>query len=165
MTLDLWNNEYTNFNDAYTECDRINQILRNFQNNGKTISGMIIKDGEYRRNDSKDPFSNRATFINNTAKQKKKPKKFKKLKTVVTIGSVVGVGYLGYKYIYKPLKKEYDNMLDRIIVKCESEKPLDGKIRVMTQLEKKAYDRKYGNDTLILDRSQYDISDDKSAND
>lgn len=163
MTLDLWNNGFNNFNDTYTECDRINQILRNFQNNGKTISGMIIKDGDYRRNDSKDPFSNRATFINNI-KQQKKPKKFKKLKTAVFIGGVVGVGYLGYKYIYKPLKKEYDEMLDRIIVKCESEKPLDGKIRVMTQLEKKAYDRKYGSDVLVLDKSQYDIIDDNSTN-
>jgi hypothetical protein len=160
MTLDLWNNEFNNFNDAYTECDRINQMLKNFQNNGRVMSGMIIKDGDYRINDSKNPFINRTNFINNSNKQSnKKSKKFRKLKTVVTISGIVGIGYLGYKYIYKPIKKEYDAMLDRIVVKCESEKPLDGKIRVMTPLERKAFDHKYGNEIVVLDNSQYKVTD------
>ena len=159
MTLDLWDNEYTNFNDTYNECDRINRMIRDFESGGRIMSGMIIKDGDYRRNDSLDPFRNRSTTINNVNIKKDKPKKFKKLKGVLAIGGVVGVGYLGYKYIYKPLKKEYDEMLDRIIVRCESDRPMDGKIHVMSRMEKIAYDHKYGNDTLVLDSSDYKISD------
>ena len=53
MTLELWN-EYEKFNNTYNECERINRLIRNFEGNGKSLSGMmIIKDGDYRKNDSK----------------------------------------------------------------------------------------------------------------
>lgn len=166
MTLDLWENEYTNFNDTYNECEKINRMIKDFESSGRIISGMIIKDGDYRRNDSMDPFKNRTTTINNiNTTKKEKPSKFKKLKGALVVGGVVGVGYLGYKYIYKPLKQEYDQMLDRIIVRCESDKPMDGKIHVMSRMEKLAYDRKYGKDTLVLDSSNYTIQDVNPIND
>lgn len=166
MTLDLWN-ENKNFNDAYNECDKINRMIRDFENSGRTMSGMIIKDGDYRRNDSINPFVNRISNINKTetVTEQKKTGKLKKLKGVLTVGGVIGITYIGYKYIFKPLKKKYDNLMDRIVVKCESEKPLDGKIRVMTPLERKAYDHKYGNETLVLTSSDYVIHEDNSTDD
>ena len=166
MTLDLWN-ENKNFNDAYNECDKINRMIRDFENSGRTMSGMIIKDGDYRRNDSINPFINRLSDINKpeTSSKKKESGKLQKLKGILAVGGVIGISYVGYKYIYKPLKKEYDNLMDRIVVKCESEKPLDGKIRVMTPLEMKAYDHKYGKETLVLTSSEYLVHDDNSTND
>ena len=166
MTLDLWN-ENKNFNDAYNERDKINRMIRDFENSGRTMSGMIIKDGDYRRNDSINPFINRLSDINKTetSTKKKESGKLQKLKGVLLVGGIVGISYVGYKYIYKPLKKEYDNLMDRIVVKCESEKPLDGKIRVMTPLEMKAYDHKYGKETLVLTSSEYFVHDDNSTND
>ena len=161
MTLDLWN-ENKNFNNAYNECDKINRMIRDYVNSGRTMSGMIIKDGDYRRNDSINPFTNRLSDINKTetSTKKKKSGKLNKLKGVLAIGGVIGLSYVGYKFIFKPLKKEYDDLMDRIVVKCESEKPLDGKIHVMTPLERKAYDHKYGKETLILDSSEYIVRDD-----
>ena len=166
MTLDLWN-ENKNFNDAYNEYDKINRMIRDFENSGRTMSGMIIKDSDYRRNDSINPFVNRISNINKTetTTKKKKSGKLQKLKGVLTVGGVIGITYIGYKYIFKPLKKEYDNLMDSIIVKCESEKPLDGKIRVMTPLERKAYEHKYGKETLVLSNSEYIIHDDNSTDD
>ena len=164
MTLDLWN-ENKNFNDAYNECDKINRMIRDFENRGRTMSGMIIKDGDYRRNDSINPFTNRLSDINKTetSTKKKKSGKLNKLKGVLAVGGVIGLSYVGYKFIFKPLKKEYDDLMDRIVVKCESEKPLDGKIHVMTPLERKAYDHKYGKETLILDSSEYIVRDDYNS--
>lgn len=163
MTLDLWN-ENKNFNDAYNECDKINRMIRDFENSGRTMSGMIIKDGDYRRNDSINPFANRLPNINKTETTiKKKSGKLQKLKGVLAVGGVIGLSYVGYKFIFKPLKKEYDNLMDNIIVKCESEKPLDGRIRVMTPLERKAYDHKYGKETLILTGTEYVVHDDKNS--
>ena len=161
MTLDLWN-ENKNFNNAYNECDKINRMIRDYVNSGRTMSGMIIKDGDYRRNDSINPFTNRLSDINKTetSTKKKKSGKLNKLKGVLAVGGVIGLSYVGYKFIFKPLKKEYDDLMDRIVVKCESEKPLDGKIHVITPLEKKAYDHKYGKETLILDSSEYIVHDD-----
>ena len=161
MTLDLWN-ENKNFNNAYNECDKINRMIRDYVNSGRTMSGMIIKDGDYRRNDSINPFTNRLSDINKTetSTKKKKSGKLNKLKGVLAVGGVIGLSYVGYKFIFKPLKKEYDNLMDRIVVKCESEKPLDGKIHVITPLERKAYDHKYGKETLILDSSEYIVHDD-----
>lgn len=167
MTLDLWN-ENKNFNNAYNECDKINRMIRDYVNSGRTMSGMIIKDGDYRRNDSINPFTNRLSDINKTetSNKKKKSGKLNKLKGVLAVGGVIGLSYVGYKFIFKPLKKEYDNLMDRIVVKCESEKPLDGKIHVITPLERKAYDHKYGKETLILDSSEYIVhDDDNSTND
>ena len=166
MTLDLWN-ENKNFNDAYNECDKINRMIRDFENSGRTMSGMIIKDGDYRRNDSINPFTNRISNINKpeTSSKKKESGKLQKLKGILAVGGVIGISYVGYKYIFKPLKKEYDNLRDRIVVKCESEKPLDGKIRVMTPLEMKAYDHKYGKETLVLTSSEYLVHDDNSTDD
>ena len=167
MTLDLWN-ENKNFNNAYNECDKINRMIRDYVNSGRTMSGMIIKDGDYRRNDSINPFTNRLSDINKTetSTKKKKSGKLNKLKGVLAIGGVIGLSYVGYKFIFKPLKKEYDDLMDRIVVKCESEKPLDGKIHVITPLERKAYDHKYGKETLILDSSEYIVhDDDNSTND
>lgn len=160
MTLELWN-EYEKFNDTYNECDRINRLIRNFEGNGKSLSGMmIIKDGDYRKNDSKDPFSNRIVNQSSSFTEKKpKKKKFGKVKVALTLTGLAGIGYLGYKYIYKPLKTEYDELLDKIIVRSESEKPLSGKIRTMTPLERKAYDRRYGKETLVLNTSDYTIHD------
>ena len=162
MTLDLWN-ENKNFNDAYNECDKINRMIRDFENSGRTMSGMIIKDGDYRRNDSINPFANRLPSINKTetTNKQKKSGKLQKLKGVLAVGGVIGLSYVGYKFIFKPLKKEYDDLMDRIVVKCESEKPLDGRIRVMTPLERKAYDHKYGKETLILTSTEYVVHDDK----
>ena len=164
MTLDLWN-ENKNFNDAYNECDKINRMIRDFENSGRTMSGMIIKDSDYRRNDSINPFVNRLPNINKTetTNKQKKSGKLQKLKGVLAVGGVIGLSYVGYKFIFKPLKKEYDNLMDNIIVKCESEKPLDGRIRVMTPLERKAYDHKYGKETLILASSEYIVHDDKNS--
>ena len=164
MTLDLWN-ENKNFNDAYNECDKINRMIRDFENSGRTMSGMIIKDGDYRRNDSINPFANRLPSINKTetTNKQKKSGKLQKLKGVLAVGGVIGLSYVGYKFIFKPLKKEYDNLMDNIIVKCESEKPLNGRIRVMTPLERKAYDHKYGKETLILTSTEYVIHDDKNS--
>ena len=161
MTLDLWN-ENKNFNNAYNECDKINRMIRDYVNSGRTMSGMIIKDGDYRRNDSINPFTNRLSDVNKTetSTKKKKSGKLNKLKGVLAVGGVIGLSYVGYKFIFKPLKKEYDNLMDRIVVKCESEKPLDGKIHVITPLERKAYDHKYGKETLILDNSEYIVHDD-----
>lgn len=161
MTLDLWN-ENKNFNNAYNECDKINRMIRDYVNSGRTMSGMIIKDGDYRRNDSINPFTNRLSDINKTetSTKKKKSGKLNKLKGVLAVGGVIGLSYVGYKFIFKPLKKEYDDLMDRIVVKCESEKPLDGKIHVITPLERKAYDHKYGKETLILDSSEYIVHDD-----
>ena len=161
MTLDLWN-ENKNFNNAYNECDKINRMIRDYVNSGRTMSGMIIKDGDYRRNDSINPFTNRLSDINKTetSNKKKKSGKLNKLKGVLAVGGVIGLSYVGYKFIFKPLKKEYDDLMDRIVVKCESEKPLDGKIHVITPLERKAYDHKYGKETLILDSSEYIVHDD-----
>ena len=161
MTLDLWN-ENKNFNNAYNECDKINRMIRDYVNSGRTMSGMIIKDGDYRRNDSINPFTNRLSDINKTetSTKKKKSGKLNKLKGVLAVGGVIGLSYVGYKFIFKPLKKEYDDLMDKIIVKCESEKPLDGKIHVITPLERKAYDHKYGKETLILDSSEYIVHDD-----
>ena len=166
MTLDLWN-ENKNFNNAYNECDKINRMIMDYVNSGRTMSGMIIKDGDYRRNDSINPFTNRLSDINKTetSTKKKKSGKLNKLKGVLAVGGVIGLSYVGYKFIFKPLKKEYDDLMDRIIVKCESEKPLDGKIHVITPLERKAYDHKYGKETLILDSSEYIVHDDNSTND
>ena len=166
MTLDLWN-ENKNFNDAYNECDKINRMIRDYTNSGRSISGMIIKDGDYRRNDSINPFANRISNINRTKTSTKQNKsgKLQKLKSILVVGGVIGISYVGYKYIFKPLKKEYDDLMDRIVVKCESEKPLDGKIRVITPLERKAYDHKYGKETLELDSSEYIVHDDNSTND
>lgn len=166
MTLDLWN-ENKNFNNAYNECDKINRMIRDYVNSGRTMSGMIIKDGDYRRNDSINPFINRLSDINKTetSTKKKKSGKLNKLKGVLAVGGVIGLSYVGYKFIFKPLKKEYDELMDRIIVKSESEKPLDGKIHVITPLERKAYDHKYGKETLILDSSEYIVHDDNSTND
>ena len=168
MTLDLWN-ENKNFNETYNECDKINRMIRDFENSGRIMSGMIIKDGDYRRNDSINPFINRLSNINNTETidKQKKSGKFKKLKGVLTVGGVIGLSYIGYKYIFKPLKKEYDNLMDKIIVKCESEKPLDGKIHIMTPLEKKARDYKYGKEIIVLSSSDYIVynNDDNSTND
>ena len=167
MTLDLWN-ENKNFNNAYNECDKINRMIRDYVNSGRTMSGMIIKDGDYRRNDSINPFTNRLSDINKTetSTKKKKSGKLNKLKGVLAVGGVIGLSYVGYKFIFKPLKKEYDDLMDRIVVKCESEKPLDGKIHVITPLERKAYDYKYGKETLILDSSEYIVhDDDNSTND
>lgn len=160
MILDLWN-EQQNFNETYTECERINRMIRDFEAKGRTMSGAFIKDGDYRRNDSMNPFKDRVVGNNspNTKSVGNKPTKFKKVKIVLTVGGVVGVGYLGYKYIFKPLKKEYDAMLDRVIVKCEANKPMDGVIRIMTPLEKLAFDHKYGKDQITLDPSQYEIHD------
>ena len=164
MTLDLWN-ENKNFNNAYNECDKINRMIRDYVNSGRTMSGMIIKDGDYRRNDSINPFTNRLSDINKTetSTKKKKSGKLNKLKGVLAVGGVIGLSYVGYKFIFKPLKKEYDDLMDRIVVKCESEKPLDGKIHVMTPLERKAYDHKYGKETLILDSSEYIVRDDYNS--
>ena len=164
MTLDLWN-ENKNFNNAYNECDKINRMIRDYVNSGRTMSGMIIKDGDYRRNDSINPFTNRLSDINKTetSNKKKKSGKLNKLKGVLAVGGVIGLSYVGYKFIFKPLKKEYDDLMDRIVVKCESEKPLDGKIHVMTPLERKAYDHKYGKETLILDSSEYIVHDDDNS--
>ena len=164
MTLDLWN-ENKNFNNAYNECDKINRMIRDYVNSGRTMSGMIIKDGDYRRNDSINPFTNRLSDINKTetSTKKKKSGKLNKLKSVLAVGGVIGLSYVGYKFIFKPLKKEYDDLMDRIVVKCESEKPLDGKIHVMTPLERKAYDHKYGKETLILDSSEYIVRDDYNS--
>ena len=164
MTLDLWN-ENKNFNNAYNECDKINRMIRDYVNSGRTMSGMIIKDGDYRRNDSINPFTNRLSDINKTetSTKKKKSGKLNKLKGVLAVGGVIGLSYVGYKFIFKPLKKEYDNLMDRIVVKCESEKPLDGKIHVITPLERKAYDHKYGKETLILDSSEYIVHDDDNS--
>lgn len=164
MTLDLWN-ENKNFNNAYNECDKINRMIRDYVNSGRTMSGMIIKDGDYRRNDSINPFTNRLSDINKTetSTKKKKSGKLNKLKGVLAVGGVIGLSYVGYKFIFKPLKKEYDDLMDRIVVKCESEKPLDGKIHVMTPLERKAYDHKYGKETLILDSSEYIVHDDYNS--
>ena len=161
MTLDLWN-ENKNFNNAYNECDKINRMIRDYVNSGRTMSGMILKDGDYRRNDSINPFVNRISNINKTetSTKKKKSGKLNKLKGVLAVGGVIGLSYVGYKFIFKPLKKEYDDLMDRIVVKCESEKPLDGKIHVITPLERKAYDHKYGKETLILDSSEYIVHDD-----
>ena len=161
MTLDLWN-ENKNFNNAYNECDKINRMIRDYVNSGRTMSGMIIKDGDYRRNDSINPFTNRLSDINKTetSTKKKKSGKLNKLKGVLAVGGVIGLSYVGYKFIFKPLKKEYDDLMDRIVVKCESEKPLDGKIHTLTPLERKAYDHKYGKETLILDSSEYIVHDD-----
>ena len=161
MTLDLWN-ENKNFNNAYDECDKINRMIKDYVNSGRTMSGMIIKDGDYRRNDSINPFTNRLSDINKTetSTKKKKSGKLNKLKGVLAVGGVIGLSYVGYKFIFKPLKKEYDDLMDRIVVKCESEKPLDGKIHVITPLERKAYDHKYGKETLILDSSEYIVHDD-----
>lgn len=166
MTLDLWN-ENKNFNNAYNECDKINRMIRDYVNSGRTMSGMIIKDGDYRRNDSINPFTNRLSDINKTenSTKKKKSGKLNKLKGVLAVGGVIGLSYVGYKFIFKPLKKEYDDLMDKIVVKCESEKPLDGKIHVITPLERKAYDHKYGKETLILDSSEYIVHDDISIND
>ena len=166
MTLELWN-ENKNFNDTYNECDKINRMIRDYVNSGRTMSGMIIKDGDYRRNDSINPFTNRLSDINKTetSTKKKKSGKLNKLKGVLAVGGVIGLSYVGYKFIFKPLKKEYDDLMDRIVVKCESEKPLDGKIHVITPLERKAYDHKYGKETLILDSSEYIVHDDNSTND
>lgn len=166
MTLDLWN-ENKNFNNAYNECDKINRMIRDYVNSGRTMSGMIIKDGDYRRNDSINPFTNRLSDINKTetSTKKKKSGKLNKLKGVLAVGGVIGLSYVGYKFIFKPLKKEYDDLMDKIVVKCESEKPLDGKIHVITPLERKAYDHKYGKETLILDSSEYIVHDDNSTND
>ena len=167
MTLELWN-ENKNFNNAYNECDKINRMIRDYVNSGRTMSGMIIKDGDYRRNDSINPFTNRLSDINKTetSTKKKKSGKLNKLKGVLAVGGVIGLSYVGYKFIFKPLKKEYDDLMDRIVVKCESEKPLDGKIHVITPLERKAYDHKYGKETLILDSSEYIVhDDDNSTND
>ena len=164
MTLDLWN-ENKNFNNAYNECDKINRMIRDYVNSGRTMSGMIIKDGEYRRNDSINPFENRLSDINKTetSTKKKKSGKLNKLKGVLAVGGVIGLSYVGYKFIFKPLKKEYDDLMDRIVVKCESEKPLDGKIHTLTPLERKAYDHKYGKETLILDSSEYIVHDDYNS--
>ena len=164
MTLDLWN-ENKNFNNAYNECDKINRMIRDYVNSGRTMSGMIIKDGDYRRNDSINPFTNRLSDINKTetSTKKKKSGKLNKLKGVLAVGGVIGLSHVGYKFIFKPLKKEYDDLMDRIVVKCESEKPLDGKIHVMTPLERKAYDHKYGKETLILDSSEYIVRDDYNS--
>lgn len=164
MTLDLWN-ENKNFNNAYNECDKINRMIRDYVNSGRTMSGMIIKDGDYRRNDSINPFTNRLSDINKTetSTKKKKSGKLNKLKGVLAVGGVIGLSYVGYKFIFKPLKKEYDELMDRIVVKCESEKPLDGKIHVITPLERKAYDHKYGKETLILDSSEYIVNDDDNS--
>ena len=164
MTLDLWN-ENKNFNNAYNECDKINRMIRDYVNSGRTMSGMIIKDGDYRRNDSINPFTNRLSDINKTetSTKKKKSGKLNKLKGVLAVGGVIGLSYVGYKFIFKPLKKEYDDLMDRIVVKCESEKPLDGKIHVITPLERKAYDHKYGKETLILDSSEYIVHDDYNS--
>ena len=164
MTLDLWN-ENKNFNNAYNECDKINRMIRDYVNSGRTMSGMIIKDGDYRRNDSINPFTNRLSDINKTetSTKKKKSGKLNKLKGVLAVGGVIGLSYVGYKFIFKPLKKQYDDLMDRIVVKCESEKPLDGKIHVMTPLERKAYDHKYGKETLILDSSEYIVHDDDNS--
>lgn len=164
MTLDLWN-ENKNFNNAYNECDKINRMIRDYVNSGRTMSGMIIKDGDYRRNDSINPFTNRLSDINKTetSTKKKKSGKLNKLKGVLAVGGVIGLSYVGYKFIFKPLKKEYDDLMDRIVVKCESEKPLDGKIHVITPLERKAYDHKYGKETLILDSSEYIVHDDDNS--
>lgn len=161
MTLELWN-ENKNFNDTYNECDKINRMIRDFENSGRTMSGMIIKDGDYRRNDSINPFVNRISNINKTETSTKKNKsgKLQKIKGILAVGGVIGISYVGYKYIFKPLKKEYDDLMDRIVVKCESEKPLDGKIHTLTPLERKAYDHKYGKETLILDSSEYIVHDD-----
>ena len=166
MTLDLWN-ENKNFNNAYNECDKINRMIRDYVNSGRTMSGMIIKDGDYRRNDSINPFTNRLSDINKTetSTKKKKSGKLNKLKGVLAVGGVIGLSYVGYKFIFKPLKKEYDDLMDRIVVKCESEKPLDGKICVITPLEKKAYDHKYGKETLVLTSSEYIVHDDNSIDD
>lgn len=164
MTLDLWN-ENKNFNNAYNECDKINRMIRDYVNSGRTMSGMIIKDGDYRRNDSINPFTNRLSDINKTetSTKKKKSGKLNKLKGVLAVGGVIGLSYVGYKFIFKPLKKEYDDLMDRVVVKCESEKPLDGKIHVITPLERKAYDHKYGKETLILDSSEYIVHDDDNS--
>ena len=164
MTLDLWN-ENKNFNNAYNECDKINRMIRDYVNSGRTMSGMIIKDGDYRRNDSINPFTNRLSDINKTetSTKKKKSGKLNKLKGILAVGGVIGLSYVGYKFIFKPLKKEYDDLMDRIVVKCESEKPLDGKIHVITPLERKAYDHKYGKETLILDSSEYIVHDDNNS--
>ena len=164
MTLDLWN-ENKNFNNAYNECDKINRMIRDYVNSGRTMSGMIIKDGDYRRNDSINPFTNRLSDINKTetSNKKKKSGKLNKLKGVLAVGGVIGLSYVGYKFIFKPLKKECDDLMDRIVVKCESEKPLDGKIHVITPLERKAYDHKYGKETLILDSSEYIVHDDDNS--
>ena len=166
MTLDLWN-ENKNFNNAYNECDKINRMIRDYVNSGRTMSGMIIKDGDYRRNDSINPFTNRLSDINKTetSTKKKKSGKLNKLKGVLAIGGVIGLSYVGYKFIFKPLKKEYDDLMDRIVVKCESEKPLDGKIHTLTPLERKAYDHKYGKETLVLTSSEYIVHDDNSTDD
>lgn len=165
MILELWN-ENKNFNDTYNECDKINRMIRDFENSGRTMSGMIIKDGDYRRNDSINPFVNRLSNINKTeTTTKKKSGKLQKLKGILAVGGVIGISYVGYKYIFKPLKKEYDNLMDRIVVKCESEKPLDGKIHTLTPLERKAYDHKYGKKTLVLTSSEYIVHDDNSTDD
>ena len=166
MTLDLWN-ENKNFNNAYNECDKINRMIRDYVNSGRTMSGMIIKDGDYRRNDSINPFANRLSDINKTETSTKKNKsgKLQKIKGILAVGGVIGISYVGYKYIFKPLKKEYDDLMDRIIIKCESEKPLDGKIHTLTPLERKAYDHKYGKETLVLTSSEYIVHDDNSTDD
>ena len=166
MTLELWN-ENKNFNDTYNECDKINRMIRDFENSGRTMSGMIIKDGDYRRNDSINPFVNRISNINKTktSTKKNKSRKLQKLKGILAVGSVIGISYVGYKYIFKPLKKEYDDLMDRIVIKCESEKPLDGKIHTLTPLERKAYDHKYGKETLVLTSSEYIVHDDNSTED
>ena len=166
MILDLWN-ENKNFNDTYNECDKINRMIRDFENSGRTMSGMIIKDGNYRLNDSINPFVNRISNMNKseTSTKKNKSGKLQKLKGILAVGSVIGISYIGYKYIFKPLKKEYDDLMDRIVVKCESEKPLDGKIHTLTPLERKAYDHKYGKETLVLTSSEYIVHDDNSTDD
>ena len=166
MTLELWN-ENKNFNDTYNECDKINRMIRDFENSGRTMSGMIIKDGDYRRKDSINPFVNRISNINKTetSTKKNKSRKLQKIKGILAVGGVIGISYVGYKYIFKPLKKEYDDLMDRIVVKCESEKPLDGKIHTLTPLERKAYGHKYGKETLELDSSEYIVHDDNSTDD
>ena len=92
MTLELWN-ENKNFNDTYNECDKINRMIRDFENSGRTMSGMIIKDGDYRRNDSINPFVNRISNINKTETSTKKNKsgKLQKLKGILAVGGVIGI--------------------------------------------------------------------------
>lgn len=156
MTLELWNNYHIN---SYEEGEYINHMIRNNFNTNKHINGIIIKDDNYKYNDSKDPFINRITNMNTDSTTKPKSK-VKTIKNTLVIGGLIGLGYVGYKYIYKPIKREYDNIIDRIIVKSESEKPLDGKIRRLNDFERLIYDKKYNKQTLILDKSQYKISDD-----
>ena len=87
MTLELWN-ENKNFNDTYNECDKINRMIRDYVNSGRTMSGMIIKDGDYRRNDSINPFTNRLSDINKTETSTKKKKSGKLNK--LPLSSILG---------------------------------------------------------------------------